>query len=279
MYARNGNGVWKSADKGRTWTRMDNGIIGSNDRSGHLEVGCGLDQDQENPARIAAFTLDGWAGHVPKDSEWTRWADVGRNWDYGAVDWSATVPRTIFALRHADGGRLYVSTDAGQSWTPSSVTVEADVNYHTMLGVMDASTLVYSNGGNGIMRSTDLGATWTQVSQLITTSRQPVLFKGTFYIGTEKGLAVSTDKGATWNLRGGPASITHGPFFGADASVMVVVSTSGVHKSVDAGATWNKLCDLKPALSPRWPAYAWDPVHDCLYATGWAGPGYRYDLK
>ena len=111
-------------------------------------------------------------------------------------------------------------------------------------------------------------------------TRIPVLFRGVHYLGSENGLLVSRDQGATWSERGN-VSIWLGPFFGRDEKELAVFGKAGVFLSKDAGATWTKAADLPPrgkdfAFSPNWfGCGAWDPVHGMLYASAMGNPVFR----
>ena len=97
-------GLWKSTDHGQTFTRVAEGKIG-----GRCEFGYAINCDPAG-SRIACFMLDGNCG-VTLDGgrTWRPFAPMGRNWDYGAVDWHDPQARAIFAARHESGGEMYFS--------------------------------------------------------------------------------------------------------------------------------------------------------------------------
>lgn len=153
-----GLGLWQSTDQGRTWTRLDPNLVGGRD-----ETGWATTVDQDHPGRMASFSLDGPAGWTPDGREWTRFAPLGRNWDYGSVDWSAPIPRTIIAARHetTPPGEVHLSQDGGASWKLLSIRVAESRGQPSMVGALAATTLVYGNG-DGIRRSVDSGQTWVR---------------------------------------------------------------------------------------------------------------------
>ena len=59
-----GQGLWRSSDQGATWTRVDNNTI-----SGRDETGWATTVDQNDPRRIASFSLDGLAGWTTNGSK------------------------------------------------------------------------------------------------------------------------------------------------------------------------------------------------------------------
>ena len=275
-----GLGLWRSSDTGKTWTRIETDVI-----SGRDETGWATNVDPNQPTRITSFSLDGAAGWSPDGVHWKRFADLGRNWDYGSVDWSASDPQTIIAAKHETDppGEVYVTTDGGRSWKQLSIHLQKDRTEVSMVGALGPSTLIYSNG-SGIHRSTDLGQTWSKVSDQNPQTRIPVSFNNTFYLGTKNGLLASQDVGVTWEQLGDPVDIWLGPFFGKDETQMVVVGKDGVFRTADQAESWTKVADLKPGnqgfqFTPDWfGCYAWDPVNSLLYASSMGNPVYQLKL-
>ena len=152
-----------------------------------------------------------------------------------------------------------------------------------MVGALNATTYIYSNG-DGIHRSTDTGATWTQVSPAHPQTRIFVLFRGAHYLGGTNGLLLSKDLGASWQQLGAAVNIWQGPFFGRDEKEMLVVGKEGVFRTKNAGATWQKAAGLKPSgrgfsFNANWfGCYAWDPLNNILYASAMGNPVYKLDL-
>src|SRR5262249_16644200 len=184
--------------------------------------------DQNAPTRLASFSLDGSAGWTSNAREWKSITSLGRNWDYGSVDWSAPVPQTIIAAKHETdpAGEVYLSRDGAVSWRKLSIYVGNNRAGVSMVGALDSTTLIYSNG-DGIYRSIDAGRTWTKVSSSNPQTRIPVLFRGSYYLGTATGLLVSKDEGATWQVQGAAVNVWQGPFFGAIEREMLFVGKDG----------------------------------------------------
>ena len=275
-----GCGLWRSSDKCKSWQRIDDNNI-----SGRDETGWATSVDQNAPTRMASFSLDASAGWTVDGLNWRGFTSLGRNWDFGSVDWTAPVPRTIIAAKHETNppGKVYVSTDGGITWRKLAIYLNESRDRISMVGALDATTLVYSKG-EGIYRSTDTGGTWIKVSSADPQTRIPVLFHGMYYLGTAKGLLVSQDKGAHWQSQGTAVNIRQGPFFGQDEKAMVVVGKDGVFMAKTAGETWNHLAGLKPkegnyVSSPNWfGCYAWDSTNSILYASAMGNPVYKLEL-
>jgi photosystem II stability/assembly factor-like uncharacterized protein len=275
-----GLGLWRSSDKAVHWQRIDADTV-----SGRDETGWATNVDQNAPTHIASFSLDGSAGWTPDGLKWKSFTNLGRNWDFGSVDWAAPDPKTIIAAKHETNppGEVYVTSDGGVTWKQLSIHVNSDRDRISMVGALEAATFIYSNG-DGIHRSTDAGATWTNVSSANPQTRIPVLFHGAHYLGTANNLLVSKDKGATWHEQGAPVNIWQGPFFGRDEKEMLVIGKDGVFTTRDAGKAWEHAANLKPkeggfVFSPNWfGCYAWDPVNNVLYASAMGNPVYKIDL-
>ncbi len=275
-----GRGLWRSEDQGGHWKRIDDDTI-----SGRDETGWATNGDPNAPERVASFSLDGTAGWTTDGIHWTRFSNLGRNWDFGSVDWASGNPQTIIAAKHetTPPGEVYVTSDGGMIWKQLSIHLNGDRNRVSMVGAIDATTFIYANG-DGIQRSTDGGSTWSKVSPIDPQTRIPVNFRGAFYLGSAKGLLVSRDKGATWQEKGGEVSFWQGPFFGRDESEMMVAGKEGIFKTTDAGTTWQRVAGLKAKgdgflFTVDWfGCYAWDPVNNFLYASAMANPVYRLKL-
>jgi hypothetical protein len=291
-----GFGIWKSTDEGSSWGRIDNNVIDMG--GGRCENGWGVQVDQDNPTRIAVFTLDGSAGYTTDGTRWKQWAHApwGRNWDYGSVDWSSPSAQTIIGVEHEKPSRVVaLSTDGGSSWAELT-TFDTAGSATAMVGVINANTLIGSKG-SGIVRSTDLGVTWTTVSMANPLSHVPVSFNGKFYLTTNAGLLVSADQGLTWKQQGiaipGQAML-EGPYFGADESSMAVGTNTGtnafsgnssIHRTTDGGAHWTKIADAPPSSPDRafnyawFGAFSWDPIHDFYYSTRMSTAAFRLDCR
>ncbi|MFM8470336.1 MAG: WD40/YVTN/BNR-like repeat-containing protein, partial [Limisphaerales bacterium] len=229
-----GVGLWRSSDQGANWKRLDGETI-----SGRDETGWATSADQNAPGRIASFSLDGTAGWTSDGVTWKKFTSLGRNWDFGSVDWATPEPKVILGAKHETSppGEVYLTQDGGVTWKQLAIHLAGRPDRLSMAGVVDATTVIYSNG-DGIHRSTDAGMTWAKVSPVNPQTRIPVLFQGAHFLGSTNGLLVSEDKGANWRAQGAAVNIWQGPFFGRDKREMQVVGKDGVSVTRDAGATW-----------------------------------------
>jgi hypothetical protein len=280
-----GKGIFKSTNQGGAWTRIDNSTI-DNTVGGRCETGWGFQLDQDNPTRMACFTLDGDAGYTADGTTWKKFAGMGRNWDFGSVDWGSADRKVIIAAAHESGGKVYKSIDGGSSWQQMSITVVASGGGSTavaMIGVINTTTMIYSTG-NGIQRSTDGGTTWAQVSTKNPASHTSTMFKGSCYLCTATGLLVSKDAGATWATQGASTNLLWGPFFGADENNIVAAGSGGIYKTTNGGTSWTVASALPTttsfyAYNSTWyGGYSWDPVNGILYAAAMSCPAVKNAL-
>ena len=269
-----GQGVWKSTDSGKSFGRVDGGKVG-----GRCETSFALNFDCAGK-RLACFMLDGkcaWSGDSGRT--WTPLADVGRNWDYAAVDWSASELKSIFAALHESGGQVMFSSDGGRSW--SKLFKDAEFDKSGGLGIFNEKTLVYTQKGKGIQRSTDAGQTWSRIADYEPAGRLVRINNGTAYWLAKDGLLVSADDGATWQVRGTPVDASIGPYFDPKNERRIVVAgAKGIFQTDDGGQAWKLVSRLPEGFEklPKAGWYtnvAWDPVHNAFYASLMGKPTYR----
>ena len=258
-------GLWKSSDHGKTFARVDEKAIG-----GRCETGWALQADPAG-TRLFCFMIYGGSALT---------TDGGKTWvkfktshlDFGAVDWADTGKR-LLALRHESGGVLTTSDDGGATWKDLEKGFSG-------LGVFDSKTFVATKAKEkGIFRSTDAGATWTQVSTETPAAAEPVVFKGVGYWATGKGILASKDKGATWTELGTPVDASFGPLFGKDENHFVVVGKSGFQETKDCGKSWQIVAPLPAGFNVGrvGPNYAWDANANIFYASTMTTPTFKYE--
>ena len=189
-----GNGVYKSTDRGATWTRMgleDGDTIGQividpRDDDRVFVAVMGALHDTE-PTRGLFMTEDGgrsWTRVIVPDSASTGAIDVSisksdpdvmlaTTWDKIRDEKSRIYGKNSFLYRSTDGGRTW--TNIHRPPLPQSEDVEGQPNTQTYVGRMgvdfsdsdpDVAYLISSTAGgnfNGFFKSTDAGETWTAV--------------------------------------------------------------------------------------------------------------------
>jgi photosystem II stability/assembly factor-like uncharacterized protein len=138
--------VFKSTDRGRSWSRADAGLPG--------------------PARINAFGIAGDLIVAGTDAGIFTSADSARTWQPsanggpGRVLSLATVGARFFA--GADGSGLWVSGDQGQSWQRSTAFSGRKVRSLVAAG----GKLFAGTDADGVFASVDGGETWRELPGL-----------------------------------------------------------------------------------------------------------------
>jgi len=259
----NDQGLWKSSDHGDTFARIDDKNIG-----GRCETGWALNFDPEG-RRLFCFMIYG-SSAITTDGGRTWAKSKATHFDFGAVDWEDTNKR-VLALRHESGGMLATSDDSGANWRDLEKGFSG-------LGVFDRKTFVATKAKEkGIFRSTDAGATWTQVSTSTPLAAVPVIFRSVGYWLTGKAVLVSKDKGKTWTDLGATVDAMFGPWFGRDPLHFVVVGKTGFQETKDGGKTWQFAAPLPAGfgIGRVGPNYAWDPKSDIFYASTMTKPTFK----
>jgi len=126
------------------------------------------------------------------------------------------------------------STDGGRTWQNLPPLRASDVAF------AGASLVLVGRPDGKVSRSTDDGATWTEVKTDADTVVNNVVTSGDAAYGTAFGsLLRSTDDGLTWRRTAAPPLF----FFDLDANGPTAVAVAGagfVARSGDAGGTWQQ---------------------------------------
>ncbi|MEV1295926.1 F510_1955 family glycosylhydrolase [Pseudonocardia sp. NPDC049635] len=169
-----------------------------------------------------------------------RSTNGGATWEpislHGLVDFHALdVDGTVVIGLDATRGLLMTSDDSGRTWQERAPLEALDI------ALAPGGAGILATTENGLMASSDGGTTLTTV-----TGSPPLAYlawadDGTVYgIGPDGALHASTDRGATWQRRGGTASppqaITAEP-----GGQLTVVTEHGVERSTDGGVTLRRL--------------------------------------
>ena len=147
------------------------------------------------------------------------------------------------------GGGLYVSTDAGRSWHPSTSGLDDWVVAELAVapGFASNHTVFALTRQNGLFRSTDGGATWQRTLYRAST---PVAMNtrtlsispdfasdNTLVVSTGDTTSLSRDGGATWQII--VANRATSLVFSRDPTLLMgSFADAGVLRSEDAGETW-----------------------------------------
>lgn len=232
-------------------------------------------------------------GHARTGS--SGYQNVGR---VSAVACSKT-NSSLYYCAGADGG-VWKTTNGGTSWTPltdqaattsmGSLAIDPTNENIIYAGTGEANFANHSRAGQGILKSTDAGATWTLLAQNTFAGRcisriaidhltpttlyagvtraggfpAPAAAKGHPLANGPRGVFKSVDAGVTWTQLGGgntglpQLDCTDLVLDPVDPTVMYAAigfifgdATNGIYKSADSGATWTKLAGGLPSSPGR----------------------------
>ncbi|KAI0078942.1 Oligoxyloglucan reducing end-specific cellobiohydrolase [Panus rudis PR-1116 ss-1] len=230
-----------------------------------------------------ARTDIGGAYKLNSDDSWTPLLDFADDarWNYWGVDALATDPVDPNRLYLATGmytnswdpnnGQILISKDQGKTFTPSPLPFKVGGNMPgrgagERLAIDPNSNNILFFGarsGNGLWKSTDFGATWTQVKSLPNT--------GTF-------IPDPTDTSGYNNDKIGVSFVTFDSTSGSSGKatprIFVGVATKGSNNlfvSNDAGSTWSAITGTNNTLIPHKGVLS--PAEKSLYISTSDGAG------
>ena len=185
-----------------------------------------------------------------------------------------TVYVAAWVVDHPDGG-LWVSRDSGKTWSVVDGLKGRSIRAFTL--APSNPKMMFAGTLDGVFRSTDAGATWTQMSppgsqeihEVESLAIDPVdpniVYAGTWHLPWK-----TTDGGKNWhNIKQGLIDDSDVFSIIIDPSAPSVVYTSacsGIYKSENAGELYHKIQGI-PTTARRTRVLKQDPVnHNVVYA-------------
>ncbi len=239
--------VYKSTDGGSSWQKTGPGITTD-----------GINALATTASAVFVATPGGTFRSTDGGASWATFNSGNRNASILAIQ---PAGGAIYAGTFGNLNGVYRSTDAGLSWVPGDATL----NNKIVRALGSIGNNVIASGEDGTFRSTNGGATWSNISaslpafhsiySLVTTG-------STFFAGLfQGGLYKSTDAGATWTAAGSGLPPTGTVEAIAASGNTLVASVGGiVYRSVNGGGSW----------SPGGPVYAGDLFYD-IYSLSFVG--------
>ena len=263
-----GDGVYKSADAGATWTHCG---LSDTRHIGKIRI------HPTNPDIVYVAAL-GHAFGRNEERGVFKSTDGGQTWrkvlyksdKAGAVDLAIdpTNPRILYATiweayrnfwHMSSGGEdsgLYKSTDGGETWTEISGNQELPSGIWGKAGVTASPAqagrvwALIENKDGGLFRSDDTGATWERVSKNTHLLSRAWYYTHvsadsqdaeTVYVNNLR-LWKSTDGGRTFDQLGTPHGDNHDIWIDPnDNTRMIQGNDGGANVSTNAGVTWTTI--------------------------------------
>jgi hypothetical protein len=294
-------GMWKSSDRGSTWSRMGNPADRGFPTSGYLDMPIQIAIDPANSQRMYATV-----GVRGQSSGFWVSTNGGVTWTVplGFRNTNTTLDMTQMSVNAANFNHVILSShspwpgrnnagiletrDGGVTWTAHppvaswpAGTMGVSILNHPRSGTGNANTWLVGTDGNGMWRTTNGGANWTQVS----TSDIPhgggqtyYTDTGVLYAGATPYPIRSLDNGATWQDLSNLPRDYYFSVYGDGQTlytqhsypVLGGLSTGPFYSSPETGGlTWTPYRGGAQTFN-NGPAYmAFDPQNRILYAPMW----------
>jgi photosystem II stability/assembly factor-like uncharacterized protein len=234
--------VWRSSDKGASW---DDYGLNSVHGVGKLLV--------TPSGSLLAIVREGTLLRLYRSSsETANWQVID---DFPPRDLAISPQGHIFGLEYdfEESGNLWRSTDDGETWQHVAAVPHARMLMIHPNGDIFLGTELDRYSTRGIYRSSDGGQTWVQLTNGLTSTRNPnglpeitslivdeagQIFAGTF----GDGLFRSTDGGDTWQATSTDAQFIETMVVSA-GKLFVSTRSQGIFATEDGGDTWVSVND------------------------------------
>ena len=308
------SGIYKTIDGGVTFTLVksgfaesvkylsntiavgvvDNIFVRSTD-GGENWIAGNSAEGRNNLVKIDENVLLAWGrtGTFPDyDDRIFRSTDGGQSWNdlgeiltastyYGSFAFAVTSPQNIVAT---DGsGNLYHSSDAGSNWTQTFINPGNILPFYLGSAVpvfTDAQVGYFGYGPGFIIKTTDGGASWFQISSGTGQSLNDIdRFNSGKLIAVGDNGTVLTNLGGTskWMLQPAISQYDIKAVQIVSSSEVVLVDEIGqVYKSTNAGDTWTAAGAIPPNLSPAEDIQFTTILDGWVIGQGFDPPGVLY---
>jgi photosystem II stability/assembly factor-like uncharacterized protein len=254
--------AWSSTDGGATWVQLGQGA-----NSEALEIApIGIRFDPKNADVFWIYgNFPGANGGIYKTTDggntfasvYPTGMDINSAEDMSVAAGS----NTVLATQHERSQSLYKSTDGGTTWTSIGASFPSGTAYSQYTAILDSNTYLLGcsfaidgtwdtgSGTKGIYRTTDGGATWTQVANGYEVFASPTATNGAlywaYYNGSDGGILTSQDAGVTWSVlvpnhlvfSVTPVALPSGQIASVNTSNQVVLFTPGTGSTTTLGGT------------------------------------------
>jgi photosystem II stability/assembly factor-like uncharacterized protein len=251
-------------------------VSGANVGSYTVTVNSGVGSVTSQAASVASMNI----GLFQSVTNWNTLANWTQTSAPTNIDWDSIASSSDGTRLAAvvDGGGIYTSTNAGETWTETSAP---NTNWNSIASSSDGSQLAAVVDGGGICTSTNAGVTWTQTSapvgswvSIASSSNGTKLAAGI----PRGGIWTSTNAGVTWTQIRSLEELSSiaSSSDGADLAVAANFYASGYNQlyggiftSTNAGVTWTQTS--APWVNINWSSIASSSDGTRLAAMAYSG--------
>jgi len=245
-------GIFRSTDNGKNWTWVGEGVAATT---------------IDSLAVIGAELFAGVYGVLRSSDLGNTWTKIeaSRDTPYGvrsdfAFTAFAVVGKQLFAGTEYG---VFVSTDQGMSWRPINRDLPSFSKYddRKIIAALAVSgdTLFAGEKNFGVFRFDSQSQSWTEVNNGLSSLNVNTfaVSGGKLFVGTERGVWVTTDNGESWKSTNSGMNVHNGVGeIAVKDNRLLVQAFDGVYASADNGNTWTPVKDsIEPAafqIPPEW---------------------------
>lgn len=247
-----GYGVYKSENRGRTWKRINDGIILAGERPAFYDIA--VDPKNGDNVYLAGIIND--YGKIYKST------DGGAEWREVFVEAQAELPVYSLAISTKDpkiiiagsiSGGVYASRDRGETWQHAGWFKEV---ISVAINNQNNDILYAATRSHGAYRSDDFGRNWTEI---------------TTKVGPDKTVDSNVNGVALGKMAVAPS----------DGNILYAGTTGGIYRTENGGRTWELLSTTLPTqdspltsdieVNPKNPNIIYFSVPNVVYRAENAG--------
>ena len=236
VYTSSG-GIWKSADSGATWTKVDH-------RAGVWSLEISSPSTENEPAAVQVI-------YAATREDGVLWSTDSETWTKG----SGISSRVAAIAAHPDGDTafagaedaIYVSRDRGENWEVLPTDVGTGATTGLVIDPANPLVMYAAKQGQGVYRSVDGGLGWQLGNNGLTNWNADDLDlhpqnPSMLYVTTYSGVFRSADAGMNWEALDTPTRTTELDIDPTNPDRMIVTTReNGILRSLNGGQTWQPI--------------------------------------
>lgn len=218
-------GMYKTTDGGATWTALPF----------NFSLMSATSLSVSGTTMYAAYYGDLFRS-TDNGTTWKTLAKMGSGVNFRNINSVAVTPTAIIAGMDING--VFRTTNDGANWSDANQGMRGN-----RINIIERSgTKLFVGTSQGLFTSMNSGDAWNYVDRDLSSPGMSQLTVATpfLYSGRFASFEVSTDDGATWNIKSssGLPTYTITDMLVAGPDLLAATDYSGVYGSTDQGATW-----------------------------------------